>query len=176
MGYLSVLVLESNLVQVHQRARLFFATWYATFLDAGAGLEASTMLTSPNVSCGKSLYANTTVANCPQCNHDVLLSINPSLVSFPLRNVKSDPPCNVPDGKSQMGTLTDETGAISSGKLIFSAQAWEQLLGRTAKELSESTRKHLKEVEGRLLFLRLTLLFGWSEKVGRLCVVRLWSH
>ncbi|KAL8872773.1 MAG: hypothetical protein Q9174_001649 [Haloplaca sp. 1 TL-2023] len=78
--------------------------------------------------------------------------------------------------KIQIGTLIDESGAISSGKLVLSAQTWEQFLGRTAKQLAESSVKQLRDLEARLLFLRVTLLFGWSEKVGRLCVMRLWSH
>lgn len=75
-----------------------------------------------------------------------------------------------------MGTFIDETGAISSGKLIFSGEAWEQLLGRSAEELAKCDGQLLKYLENRILFLRLTLLFGWSEKVGRLCVCRVQTH
>lgn len=72
--------------------------------------------------------------------------------------------------------MIDETGSIGSGKLIFSTEAWEQLLGRTAEELAQANTHLLKSLENRTLFLRLTLLFGWSEKVGRLCICRVLSH
>ena len=66
----------------------------------------------------------------------------------------------------------DESGAITSGKLIWSDEAWEQLLGRNAKELADSSVKLLKYLENRLLFLKLAVMFGWSEEVGKLCILR----
>lgn len=72
--------------------------------------------------------------------------------------------------------MIDDSGTISSGKLVFSPNAWEQLLGRTDQELAETTSDVLKALEHRILFLRLTLMFGWSDKVGRLCVCRVLSH
>ena len=68
--------------------------------------------------------------------------------------------------------MIDETGAITSGKLIWSDEAWEQLLGRTAQELAGSSLTLLKYMEARLLFLKLAVMFGWSEDVGKLCVLR----
>ena len=66
----------------------------------------------------------------------------------------------------------DESGAITSGKLIWSDEAWEQLLGRDAKGLADSSVKLLKYLENRLLFLKLAVMFGWSEDVGKLCILR----
>ena len=66
----------------------------------------------------------------------------------------------------------DESGAITSGKLIWSNEAWEQLLGRNAKGLADSSVKLLKYLENRLLFLKLAVMFGWSEDVGKLCILR----
>ena len=66
----------------------------------------------------------------------------------------------------------DESGGITSGKLIWSDDAWEQLLGRNAKGLAGSSLKLLKYLENRLLFLKLAVLFGWSEDVGKLCILR----
>ena len=66
----------------------------------------------------------------------------------------------------------DESGAITSGKLIWSDEAWEQLLGRNAKELADSSVKLLKYLENRLLFLKLAVMFGWSGEVGKLCILR----
>lgn len=66
----------------------------------------------------------------------------------------------------------DESGAITCGKLIWSDDAWEQLLGRNAKDLASSSPKLLKYLENRLLFLKLAVMFGWSEDVGKLCILR----
>ena len=66
----------------------------------------------------------------------------------------------------------DESGAITSGKLIWSDEAWEQLLGRNAEGLAGSSVRLLKYLEHRLLFLKLAAMFGWSEDVGKLCILR----
>ena len=71
-----------------------------------------------------------------------------------------------------MGLVVDETGAVTSGKLIWSDEAWEQLLGRNAGDLAGSSLALLKYLENRLLFLKLAVMFGWSEDVGKLCVLR----
>ena len=71
---------------------------------------------------------------------------------------------------SQVGTLIDETGSIACGKLVWYTEAWEQLLGHTAEELVLSSTQLLKYLEHRLLFLRVTLMFGWSEEVGKLAI------
>ena len=74
----------------------------------------------------------------------------------------------------QVGLLVDETGAITSGKLIWSDEAWEQLLGRNAEELAAAMGnvQLLKYLENRLLFLKLAVMFGWSEEVGKIVVLR----
>lgn len=66
----------------------------------------------------------------------------------------------------------DESGAITCGKLIWSDEAWEQLLGRNAEGLAGSSVRLLKYLENRLLFLKLAVMFGWSEDVGKLCILR----
>ncbi len=76
--------------------------------------------------------------------------------------------------EKQVGILIDETGAITSGKLVWSDEAWEQLLGRNAEGLAaaSSSAQLLRYLENRLLFLRLALLFGWSGDVGKIVVLR----
>jgi len=56
--------------------------------------------------------------------------------------------------------------------LVWSSDAWEQLLGRTEEDLVASSTQVLKYLEQRLLFLRMTLMFGWSEDVGKLSILR----
>jgi hypothetical protein len=70
--------------------------------------------------------------------------------------------------------LVDETGCTEVGKLILSPKAWQQLLHVTREELAETTPEAQRYIEQRLLFTRLTLIFGWyaeqGDSVGRLCV------
>ena len=76
----------------------------------------------------------------------------------------------------QVGTLIDETGTVACGKLIWSPTAWEQLLGRSAEELAQCEPVLLKYMEHRLLFLRFSLLFGWSQDVGKLVICQVRTH
>ncbi|ORY19497.1 hypothetical protein BCR34DRAFT_620953 [Clohesyomyces aquaticus] len=100
--------------------------------------------------CGVSIYANATSTKCKQCEKQVALRINPRI----------------------LGPIIDETGQISGGKLIFSDAAWEQLLGRTADQLVDTDIDVLNYLEQRMLFLRVSLGFGWCIEggVGRLCI------
>lgn len=104
--------------------------------------------------CGVPLYSLSPSTPCKQCSRLVPLRINPKLV----------------------GTVIDETGNIASGKLVWSDRAWEQLLGRTAGELSTSSTELLKYLERRIMGLRVTLVVGWKggdgeEMGGRLGVL-----
>ena len=101
--------------------------------------------------CGVPLFANAPVAKCKQCDKDNDLRINPRLV----------------------GLLVDESGGIASGKLIWSEDAWWQLLGRTKEELARSSAELLKYLECRLLFLKIVVMFGWAPEVGKLAVLRM---
>ena len=66
--------------------------------------------------------------------------------------------------------MIDEAGSIACGKLVWSTAAWERLLGRTPEELVKSSAQLLRYLEYRLVYLRVTLLFGWSEELGKLAV------
>jgi hypothetical protein len=79
---------------------------------------------------------------------------------------------------TQLGPLIDETGQLSSGKVIFSDTAWQQLLGRSPAQLTEEPGSQnkfdggngngsgtlldvLTFMEHRMRFLRVSLGFGW---------------
>ncbi|KAF2646241.1 hypothetical protein P280DRAFT_502865 [Massarina eburnea CBS 473.64] len=101
--------------------------------------------------CGLPMFANAVQAKCRQCEKWSPLRINPRI----------------------LGNVIDETGQISSGKLIFSDDAWEQLLGRTAQQLVTAPLDVIKYLEHRLFFLRLTFGFGFhlgDDEVGRLVI------
>ncbi|TIA63010.1 hypothetical protein D6C77_02415 [Aureobasidium pullulans] len=101
-----------------------------------------------NECCGIPIYANAKVAKCKHCESQVSLRVNPRLI----------------------GKLVDESGCITSGKLVLSDHAWTRLLGRSAQELIESSASTLKSVEHRMLHIRITLRFWWSEEVGKLVI------
>jgi hypothetical protein len=61
------------------------------------------------------------------------------------------------------GINEPEYSATSSTPLVAEYQAW--------RELTNLEYPALKEVEEQLLFSRITLTFGWSPAVGRLCVL-----
>jgi hypothetical protein len=64
----------------------------------------------------------------------------------------------------------DESGCILSGKLVLSDYAWARLLGRSDEEMIQSSASTLKSVEHRMLYVRITLRFWWSARVGKLVI------
>ena len=147
IGYLNLTIIEMNIYSLYQKSKLLNAEWSASSLALNHRNPSLLLI----FSCGVPLFANAISAQCKQCSQAVSLRINPRLV----------------------GLLIDETGAVTSGKLIWSDEAWWQLLGRTAEELASSEAVLLKYLENRLLFLRVVILFGWSAEVGKLVVLRL---
>lgn len=71
---------------------------------------------------------------------------------------------------AQLGTITDETGCINGGNLFVSDKAWRSLFGRPVEELLNTDFDSLQEIEHRMLFTRITILFGWSSEIGKLAI------
>lgn len=95
------------------------------------------------------MYASAPIAKCKNCDKEVELRLNPKVI----------------------GTLIDETGCISSGKLLWSPQAWEQLFGRRVEELVAEDIPMMRLMEQRLLCLRVHMMFGWAEEIGKLAIL-----
>lgn len=94
-----------------------------------------------------------------------------------------------------IGTMADETGCIAGGKLVWSEHAWKQLFFPEPKGASSSPGassdydaddffpRHsweeltaldpgsLRSIEEGFAYARITMTFGWSSTVGRLCVL-----
>ncbi|KAG0652657.1 hypothetical protein D0Z07_0242 [Hyphodiscus hymeniophilus] len=102
-----------------------------------------------NECCGVPIYANELEIPCKNCSKSLKLYLNPKII----------------------GMLIDETGCITPGKLLWSERAWEQLLGRTVKEVTEMTNEEIRWLEQRMMFMRMHLVFGWEESVGRLAIL-----
>ncbi|GAW21022.1 hypothetical protein ANO14919_105350 [Xylariales sp. No.14919] len=143
-GKLNVVVLEMNLMDHWRRA--------------------STYCTE---CCGIPLYANRLTAICKNCEAQRDLSLNPRL----------------------LGSFLDESGMISGKKLIWNGDAWNQFLfgvatkespvgheqGTTVEQswqnIAASNTDSLRDLESQLLYSRVTLTFGWSLELGRLCIL-----
>ncbi|CAK4032066.1 Hypothetical predicted protein [Lecanosticta acicola] len=129
-GFLSLIIMEINLPELHRRNMLL----------AGE-------------CCDIPIYANALVAPCKGCEREVHLRLNPRI----------------------LGQVIDETGAIAGGKMLLCDEAWHDLLGRSPEALLDSPAD-LKYLTERLLFSRVTVMFGWTgdaSKAGaRVCVLR----
>ncbi|KAK3378101.1 hypothetical protein B0H63DRAFT_562159 [Podospora didyma] len=115
--------------------------------------------------CGVPLSANRPRATCKNCRMERVLTLNPRII----------------------GCLVDETGSIAMGKLIWSDRAWTELFFGDPSDAGDADQKNgaensweeltgldtnaLRSVEEHLQFSRVTLTFGWSSVVGRLCVL-----
>ncbi|OTA70175.1 hypothetical protein K449DRAFT_441590 [Hypoxylon sp. EC38] len=118
--------------------------------------------------CGIPLYANKPVATCKNCESRQDLALNPRII----------------------GSIVDESGVIIGSKLVWCDDAWAQLLfGGTMGEKQREDDSEinlieeswediialgndgLRDIEELLLYSRITLTFGWSSKLERLCVL-----
>ncbi|KAF8545347.1 hypothetical protein BDD12DRAFT_811448 [Trichophaea hybrida] len=100
--------------------------------------------------CGFTIFTNTFSAACKKCEEPIAVMIpNPNIV----------------------GRISDETGCISGGHLIWSERAWTSLFGKSVKELAEETGKEvLQYFDDFFLFTRVSLAFGWDPEVGKIAV------
>ncbi|KAI1820596.1 hypothetical protein F4861DRAFT_54102 [Xylaria intraflava] len=117
--------------------------------------------------CGIPLYANKPTATCKQCDSQRDLALNPRV----------------------LGSFLDESGMITGKKLVWHDQAWTQFLLGPANEVVSAAGGQdgtieqswqvittlntnlLRDLEARLLYSRVTLTFGWSIDLGRLCIL-----
>ncbi|KAI1081114.1 hypothetical protein F5B20DRAFT_588643 [Whalleya microplaca] len=117
--------------------------------------------------CGIPLYANKPIATCKNCGLQRELALNPRII----------------------GSMIDESGMITASKLVWRDDAWSQLFfGITADEthvgdgevyLSEQSWEDLtvldtislRDIEEYLLYSRITLTFGWSSMLERICIL-----
>ncbi|KAJ8128998.1 hypothetical protein O1611_g4631 [Lasiodiplodia mahajangana] len=117
--------------------------------------------------CGIPLYANKPVATCKHCGMLRDLSVNPRILS----------------------SFLDESGMIAGSRLVWNDTAWTQLFFGTAIERTPTVdRQHdaaekswraitaldtpaLRDLEAQLLYSRVTLTFGWSVELRRLCIL-----
>ncbi|OTB07056.1 hypothetical protein M426DRAFT_257448 [Hypoxylon sp. CI-4A] len=113
--------------------------------------------------CGVPVYANRSIAICKNCDSVKQLALNPRVI----------------------GSMIDESGMITGGKLVWRDEAWTQLFSesRAAESMVEGKEVDLVEelivvginvlkgMEETLLYSHVTLTFGWSSELERLCIM-----
>lgn len=103
--------------------------------------------------CNIPMYANALTTTCKGCDKEVKLRLNPRM----------------------LGQVIDETASLACGKLLFSDEAWRDLLGRDAEDLLKLGYEEMKDLSDRLLFCRVSVIFGWTgdetQAGGRICVL-----
>lgn len=142
-GFLNVIILGVDLSSHRRLQRLLCNEWYITLLNT----RVSRLMTAN--SCSLPIYSNETTHTCKNCSKPVNLTPNPKII----------------------GTLVDETGSILPGRLIWTRRAWEMLFGRPIEELLKMSAQDLKALEVSVLFMRVTLIFGWSGQLGKLAIL-----
>ncbi|KAI1778396.1 hypothetical protein F4818DRAFT_456249 [Hypoxylon cercidicola] len=118
--------------------------------------------------CGIPLYANKPVGICKNCQSQRDLILNPRII----------------------GSIVDESGMIAGCKLVWHNEAWTQLFfgGIATEALAEDDQEvnlveqswedltlldtnSIRSIEEQLLYSRVTLTFGWSSKLERVCIL-----
>ncbi|KAI0437394.1 hypothetical protein F4803DRAFT_570911 [Xylaria telfairii] len=117
--------------------------------------------------CGIPLYAKRPASTCKNCGSRKDLALNPRI----------------------LGSFLDESGMIAGSKLIWKDTAWTQFLfGAVNEEISvlhgqenaiekswqdvaTLDTNSVRDLEAQLLYSRVTLTFGWSIELGRLCIL-----
>ena len=180
MGYLSVILTSLNIIGLVSSRRLFSMSC-----------------------CNMPLYSNEMSARCEQCGNKISLRLNPDITA------------GIADATGGIGidgtSDTTRLGATSShtpspplsqihrpterkkrhSRLLWSDEAWTELLGRNPAEMSrlaiaalDEDEHHplhqhqsltlLRYLEHRLIWMRAILLIGWTGAVGggRLAVIK----
>jgi hypothetical protein len=153
-GYLSVILAELRFVSLYKKQQIF-------------SMEC----------CRMPISGNNLKGICRQCGTERELRVNPNVV----------------------GEIADEMGAIYSGckpvltlssphdsqssrrynKMLWSDEAWRNLLGRTPEEFAEWLKQgqieHLQALQDRLLYMRVIMMVGWTGEYGggRLAILKI---
>ncbi|KAI0016178.1 hypothetical protein F4780DRAFT_783465 [Xylariomycetidae sp. FL0641] len=112
--------------------------------------------------CGIPLYGNKPTAACQNCGTQRDLALNPHIVK----------------------TLIDESGTVAGGELAWTASAWTQLffgnsepaeepnlIDQSWEDITALDNNSLREMEEQLTYSRVTITFGWSSALRRLCIL-----
>ena len=180
-GYLSVILTQLHLISLWTRHQLF----------------------SMECSCSHSIYANTQRSSCQQCGtQNITLRLNPNLIAE-MADETGAISCLAAGGIGATTPFPTQTAAVFSkqqqqqqqrlhcpeqrSKLLWTDQAWTQLLGRSPDHIAalanittttdpargQRNLLFLRHLEQRLAFMRVILLVAWTGEQlgGRLAVL-----
>ncbi|KAI5927094.1 hypothetical protein F4810DRAFT_429913 [Camillea tinctor] len=118
--------------------------------------------------CGIPLYSNKPIVSCKNCNVQRGLFLNSRII----------------------GTMIDESGTLASSKLVWNDDAWTQLffgnkleeelcnegfgidlIEKSWEDITVLDTNTLRGLEDQLIYSRVTLTFGWSSDLERLCIL-----
>lgn len=124
-------------------------------------------MTKSTYSCGIPLYAKKPASTCKNCGSHKDLVLNPRI----------------------LGSFLDESGMIAGSKLIWKDTAWTQFLfgavneaipavhgqenaiEKSWQDIAALDTNSVRDLEAQLLYSHVTLTFGWSIELGRLCIL-----
>ena len=155
-GYMSVILAELNLVSLYTRQRIF-------------SVEC----------CRVPIYGNTLRGICRQCGTERQLRINPDVVGEIADETAAIHSSNSPKSTGNANDAHSSQSSRSKGKMLWSEEAWTNLLGRTPEEVAEWVGQGrvglLQALEHRLEYMRIIMMVGWTGEYGggRLAVLKI---
>jgi hypothetical protein len=153
-GYLSVILAELRFVSLYKKQQIF-------------SMEC----------CRMPISGNNLKGICRQCRTERQLRVNPDVVGE-----IADEMGAIYSGCEPASTLSGPHGSQSSrrySKLLWSDEAWTNLLGRTPEEFAEwlgqGQMEPLQALQDRLLYMRVIMMVGWTGEYGggRLAILKI---
>jgi hypothetical protein len=153
-GYLSVILAELRFVSLYKKQQIF-------------SMEC----------CRMPISGNNLKGICRQCRTERQLRVNPDVVGE-----IADEMGAIYSGCEPASTLSGPHGSQSSrrySKLLWSDEAWTNLLGRTPEEFAEwlgqGQMEPLQALQDRLSYMRVIMMVGWTGEYGggRLAILKI---
>lgn len=153
-GYLSVILAELRFVSLHKKQQIF-------------SMEC----------CRMPIYGNNLKGICRQCGTERQLRVNPDMVGEIADEVGA-----IYNGSKPVSTLSSPHGSQNNrrySKMLWSDEAWANLLGRTPKEFAEwlgqGQMEPLQALQDRLSYVRVIMMVGWTGEYrgGRLAILKI---
>jgi len=153
-GYLSVILAELRFVSLYKKQQIF-------------SMEC----------CRMPISGNNLKGICRQCRTERQLRVNPDVVGE-----IADEMGAIYSGCKPVSTLSGPHGSQSSrrySKLLWSDEAWTNLLGRTPEEFAEwlgqGQMEPLQALQDRLSYMRVIMMVGWTGEYGggRLAILKI---
>jgi len=153
-GYLSVILAELHFVSLYKKQQIF-------------SMEC----------CRMPISGNNLKGICRHCRTERQLRVNPNVVGE-----IADEMGAIYSGYKPVSTLSSPRESQSSRRystMLWSDEAWTNLLGRTPEEFAEwlgqGQMEPLQELQDRLSYMRVIMMVGWTGEYGggRLAILKI---